>query len=69
MGMPAKQEVEFVIKPDGTVEERVIGVSGPDCEKVTEAIEQALGEVVKRERTSDYYNESQNTGETVSTSS
>lgn len=69
MGMPAKQEIEFVIKPDGTVEERVIGVSGPDCEKVTETIEQALGEVVKRERTSDYYNESQSTGETVSTSS
>ena len=62
-----KQEIEFVIKPDGTVEERVTGVSGPDCEKVTEAIEKALGDVTKRERTSDYYDESQGSGQTVST--
>lgn len=64
-----KQEIEFVIKPDGTVEERVTGVSGPDCEKVTEAIEKALGDVTKRERTSDYYDESQSSGQTVSTGS
>jgi hypothetical protein len=54
--MPHSREIEYVIKPDGTVEERVLGVSGPDCEKVTEAIESALGEVVKRERTGEYYN-------------
>ncbi len=64
-----KQEIEFVIKPDGTVEERVTGVSGPDCEKVTEAIEKALGDVTKRDRTSDYYDESQSSGQTVSTGS
>jgi hypothetical protein len=64
-----KQEIEFVVKPDGTVEERVTGVSGPDCEKVTEAIEKALGDVTKRERTSDYYDESQSSGQTVSTGS
>ena len=64
-----KQEIEFVIKPDGTVEERVTGVSGPDCEKVTEAIERALGDVTKREHTSDYYDESQSSGQTVSTGS
>ena len=63
-----KQEIEFVIKPDGTVEERVMGVSGPDCEKVTEAVEKALGDVTKRERTSDYYDQSQSSGQTVSTS-
>ena len=64
-----KQEIEFVIKPDGTVEERVTGVSGPDCEKVTEAIERALGDVTKRDRTSDYYDESQSSGQSVSTGS
>ena len=67
--MPEKQEIEFVIRPDGTVEERVLGVSGPDCVKVTETIEQALGEVTKRERTAEYYGESQSAGEEVSTSS
>ncbi|MGF1505330.1 MAG: DUF2997 domain-containing protein [Chloroflexi bacterium] len=60
--MAGKQEIEFVIKPDGTVEEKVIGVSGPDCEKITADIEKALGEVIDRERTSDYFN-----GNSVST--
>jgi hypothetical protein len=53
--MPGKQEIEFVIKPDGTVEERVVGVNGPECEQITASIEDALGEVTKRERTADYY--------------
>ena len=53
--MPERQEIEFIIKPDGTVEERVRGVNGPDCERLTAAIEQALGEVERREHTSEYY--------------
>lgn len=67
--MPTRQEIEIVIKPDGTVEEKVTGVSGPDCEKVTEAIERALGDVVKRDHTPDYYNQSQSTDEAVTTHS
>lgn len=67
--MPGKQEIEFVIRPDGTVEERVIGVDGPECLKITEDIEKALGIVAKREHTSEFYNNSQSTGDTVSTSS
>jgi hypothetical protein len=67
--MGGRQQIEFVIKPDGTVEERVTGVAGPDCEKVTAAIESALGEVGKREHTSDYYGSPQAAGETVSTGS
>jgi hypothetical protein len=64
-----KQQIEFIIRPDGTVEERVLGVSGPDCEKITEDIERALGEVVKREHTSEYHNpQSQSTSETMNTS-
>ena len=64
--IPEKQEIEFVIRPDGTVEERVTGISGPNCEKVTQAIEQALGKVTEREHTSEYYNQqSQSAGETV----
>jgi hypothetical protein len=67
--MPGKQEIEFVIKPDGTVEERVVGVNGPDCEKITASIEDALGIVAKREKTTDYYNQTESTDESVSTSS
>jgi hypothetical protein len=67
--MPTRQEIEIVIKPDGTVEERVTGMAGSSCEKVTESIERALGDVIKREHTPDYYNQSQGTDETVTTRS
>lgn len=64
----SKQEIEFIIRPDGTVQEHVRGVSGSECEKVTEDIERALGDVIKRERTGEYYNpQSQSTTDTVST--
>ncbi|HEC23521.1 MAG TPA: DUF2997 domain-containing protein [Chloroflexi bacterium] len=66
--MTEKQQIEFVIKPDGTVEEKVSGVSGPACEEITEAIEKALGEVVRREKTPDYFNPSRSAEESVTTS-
>jgi len=53
--MAGKQQIEFVIRPDGSVEERVTGFSGPDCEQATSAIEKALGEVTRREHTGDFY--------------
>lgn len=63
--MSKRQEIEIVIKPDGTVEEKVTGVAGSDCEKVTESIERALGDVIERDHTPDYYNQSQGADETV----
>ena len=54
--MPKKQQIEFVIKPDGTVEETVTGVTGPDCEIISGTIENALGEITERKQTSEYYN-------------
>jgi hypothetical protein len=57
--MPERQEMEFIIRADGTVEERVLGVSGPNCETLTGDIESALGEVTHREHTGDYYKEQQ----------
>ncbi len=42
----AKQEtIKFTIAQDGTVTEEVIGVVGPNCEKLTERIEEKLGNV------------------------
>ena len=66
--MSGPQEIEIIIKPDGTVEETVRGVSGPACEDVTRAIEDALGNVEKREHTSDYYGETTHSGDHVTTS-
>ena len=48
------QRVEYVIRPDGTVEERVEGVPGPKCEQITEPFEETLGEVVERVHTAEY---------------
>ncbi|PSP18467.1 MAG: hypothetical protein BRC58_03510 [Cyanobacteria bacterium QS_8_64_29] len=49
------ETLEFVIHPDGRVEEKVTGVVGASCSDVTAAIEVKLGEVVSFEPTSDYY--------------
>ncbi len=67
--MSIPQEIEFIIKADGSVEETVRGMSGPACEAVTKGIEEALGRVENREKTSDYYKESSHSGDYVSTSS
>jgi hypothetical protein len=61
--MPERQEIQFVIRPDGAVEERVEGARGPECEAITQSIENALGEVTRREHTSDFYNATRNSDE------
>jgi hypothetical protein len=54
-----RQQIELIIKPDGTVEEQVSGVVGPNCEALTESFEKALGIVIKREKKAEYYNKTQ----------
>ncbi|MCC7491475.1 MAG: DUF2997 domain-containing protein [Fimbriimonadaceae bacterium] len=51
----SKQEIVFVIRSDGTVEETTSGLLGADCEAVTAPIEQHLGEVVGRQATAERY--------------
>lgn len=63
------QQIEFVIRPDGTVDEKVTGVQGPACEDITRAIEDALGIVSERKHTASYFeNREANTGDAVTTS-
>lgn len=52
------EEIEFIIKPDGEVEERVRGVKGHGCESLTKGIEERLGEIKGREHTGEYYEQS-----------
>ncbi|MFN3927253.1 MAG: DUF2997 domain-containing protein [Pseudanabaenaceae cyanobacterium] len=47
------ETIEFVIHPDGRVEEKVMGIAGSACEVVTQAIEAKLGKVVARTMTSE----------------
>ncbi len=54
-----KQELEFSIDDDGKISIKVIGAQGPECLELTKAIEDALGIVVDRQKTSDFYVEPQ----------
>lgn len=52
----AVKEIEFIIKPDGTVEERPLqGFAGNECHAETQAVEQALGRVQSSEPTEAAY--------------
>lgn len=49
------ETLEFVIYPDGRVQEKVTGIIGRSCAEVTAAIEAQLGQVVSVEQTSEYF--------------
>lgn len=49
------ETLEFIIYPDGRVEEKVTGIVGASCTEVTAAIEAQLGRVVSQEPTSEYF--------------
>jgi hypothetical protein len=50
-----KKKLTITIQPDGKVEIAVEGVKGQSCVKLTEFLEEALGEVTKRDKTSEFY--------------
>ena len=52
-----KQDIEITISPTGEVSFTIKGVKGPQCIEETKFLEEALGGVVTRERTSEYYEE------------
>jgi Protein of unknown function (DUF2997) len=49
------QRIEYIIRPDGRVEEKVTGVRGKCCEEVTARIHEALGKVTHTEKTEEYF--------------
>ena len=51
------ETLEFIIYPDGRVQEKVTGIMGKSCEEVTAAVEAQLGKVISQSKTSDYFNE------------
>lgn len=63
--MVDKQELEITIDDDGNVTIKVVGVSGPECLKLTKEIEEALGTVVDRQRTNDFYVEKPKVNEQI----
>ncbi len=57
------ETLEFIIYPDGRVEERVTGVIGASCAEVTAMIEAKLGIVAHRELTSENFAQKQITSQ------
>lgn len=49
------ETLEFIIYPDGRVQEKVTGIVGASCAEVTAAIEAQLGRVVTTEPTAEYF--------------
>jgi Protein of unknown function (DUF2997) len=49
------ETIEFIIHPDGRVQEKVTGVVGQACTVVTAAIESELGDVVGQTQTAEYF--------------
>ncbi|XHX77959.1 MAG: DUF2997 domain-containing protein [Stenomitos frigidus ULC029] len=49
------ETLEFIIYPDGRVQEKVTGIVGASCAEVTAAIEAQLGRVLSQEQTSEYF--------------
>jgi Protein of unknown function (DUF2997) len=49
------ETLEFIIYPDGRVQEKVTGIIGASCAEVTATIEAQLGRVVKVESTAEYF--------------
>lgn len=49
------ETLEFIIHPDGRVEEKVTGIVGSSCAEVTAAIEAQLGRVVSQAPTSEFF--------------
>jgi Protein of unknown function (DUF2997) len=52
------ETLEFIIYPDGRVQEKVTGIIGASCAEVTAAIEAQLGQIVSQESTSEYFSQS-----------
>jgi hypothetical protein len=53
------ETLEFIIYPDGRVQEKVTGIVGASCAEVTAAIEAQLGRVISQEQTSEYFAQQQ----------
>lgn len=49
------ETLEFIIYPDGRVQEKVTGIVGSSCAEVTAAIEAQLGQVLVQEPTSEFF--------------
>lgn len=50
-----RHEIDIEISPDGEVSFKVRCVAGESCVELTRALEEELGLVIEREKTSEFY--------------
>ena len=50
-----KPTIEIVFRPDGQIVIDAVGFKGPDCQRATAFIEQALGRVDRRKTKPEYH--------------
>jgi hypothetical protein len=60
--MAERHDLNIMITKNGKVEIEVKGINGPLCVDITKDLEEELGEVLNREKTSEYYKEADKTG-------
>ena len=49
-----KRTIEIIVSPRGDISIDAVGFRGPDCEKATRALEEALGVVQQRNKKPEY---------------
>ena len=49
-----KRTIEIIVSPKGDISIDAVGFRGPDCEKATRALEEALGVVQQRIKKPEY---------------
>ena len=64
-----QRTIRFTIRPDGRVEERVEGVAGEGCQRLTEQVEAALGTVERQESTSEAFLQPETQSQSISVQS
>ena len=62
-----KTEIEITIDNKGNVSYKVKGLKGKGCTDATKFLDEALGEVTKREYTREYYEQSVRTSTRITT--
>jgi hypothetical protein len=60
--MAEKHDLNVTIGPTGEIEIKVEGVKGAKCIDLTEFLETDLGEIISKEKTSEYYDKTKNDG-------
>ena len=58
-----KKTIEIVISPAGEIQIDAVGFKGPDCEKATQFLEEALGMVGKKVKKPEYHQRTTSTNQ------